>query len=571
MRTTGTRSSRPPRPRPGLLLSLVAIVIALLPATAAAGPGPAAKAPRLDASSWLLVDRKDGAELAARVARKPLAIASTTKLMTAYLALEKLKMKQKLTVPRYEAAAAESVAGLIEGERLTVHDLLVAMLLPSANDAAITVAEGVSGSEKAFVRAMNRTATRLGLSGTHYANPIGLDAKGNYSTAHDLSTLAEELLADKRFRRIVAMPKATLKSGDRRRAVTNTNTLLFSDPSVDGVKTGHTNDAGYVLVASAKRKGVPLLAAVLGAPSESDRDAETEQLLDYGYSLYERQAAVRRDDEQASVAVRYEDEPLSVVARRGVAVRVRDDEKVRVDVEAPAEVEGPIAAGERLGTATVTVDGRFSDRTPLVAARAVAAPTIIDRIGGPPVAGLILLALIVILATVVIAMRRRSNGGGNGNRDSEERMRTRQERIRRRRRGRTNDPHGDAEHRAGPDGRRAADRARQPSPGRRLASRGGRQGRQHRPGPEGARRAGDRDRVRGRSDRRPDPRAARRRAGPPRLRRGCRRLADQPRDRRSDVGRADRDQRARTERHARPTSSASPSGSSTWPAVPSSA
>jgi D-alanyl-D-alanine carboxypeptidase (penicillin-binding protein 5/6) len=282
---------------------------------------------------------------------------------------------------------------------------------------------------------MNRAAADLELAGTHYANPIGLDAKRNYSTAEDLTTLAEELLSDKRFRRIVAMPKAKLTSGARNRTVINTNTLLRSDPTVDGVKTGHTTDAGYVLVASAKRDGVPLLAAVLGAPSETERNDETERLLDYGYGLYAREDAIERGAAEAAAAVRYEDGRLPLTASRGVSVEVRDDQEVKVDADGPAEVEGPIDAGERLGTATVTVDGRFIDRVPLVAGHAVAAPTIVDKIGGPVVVVLIVAVIIVILAVVVIALRRRRNDGNNGDRVSEERMRDRQERIRRRRRG----------------------------------------------------------------------------------------------------------------------------------------
>ncbi len=433
MRAAGLRTAARVRLVPALVL--VVLVVALVPGAAAAERTAPERVPRIDAASWLLIDLKDQAPLAAHAPTERRAIASTTKLMTAYLALRELRMDQRLVVPKYQPAPAESVAGLIEGESLTVHDLLVAMMLPSANDAAFTVADGVSGSEGAFVDEMNDAAHDLGLTGTSYANPIGLDAKKNYSTAADLTTLAQELLADKRFRRIVAMPRATLKSGDHPRVVTNTNTLLLSDPSVDGVKTGHTTEAGYVLVASAKREGVPLLAAVLGAPSEAARDADAEQLLDYGYSLYDRDTPVVREGEEASASVRYEDEPLALVARRGIDVRVREDQKVKVDVEAPAEVEGPVAAGAKLGEATVTVDGRFVDRTPLVAAQAIDAPTIIDKIGGPLVAVLIIVVAIVILAAVVIALRRRSKDGDSDGRDPEERMRTRQERIRRRRGG----------------------------------------------------------------------------------------------------------------------------------------
>jgi D-alanyl-D-alanine carboxypeptidase (penicillin-binding protein 5/6) len=435
MSVTVTRPVAPGRLR---LLLAVALLTAALVATGlvpASAGASTKKPPQLDAASWVLIDLKDGAELAARASGQRRAIASTTKLMTAYLALRDLRMGEKLVVPRYDAEPAESLAGLEKGERLTVHDLLVAMMLPSANDAAETVAQGIAGSEPAFVAEMNRAADKLGLDRTHYANPIGLDAKRNYSTAEDLTTLAEELLTDKRFRRIVAMPKAKLTSGARNRTVINTNTLLRSDPTVDGVKTGHTTDAGYVLVASAKRDGVPLLAAVLGAPSETERNDETERLLDYGYGLYAREDAIERGAAEAAAAVRYEDGRLPLTASRGVSVEVRDDQEVKVDADGPAEVEGPIDAGERLGTATVTVDGRFIDRVPLVAGHAVAAPTIVDKIGGPVVVVLIVAVIIVILAVVVIALRRRRNDGNNGDRVSEERMRDRQERIRRRRRG----------------------------------------------------------------------------------------------------------------------------------------
>ena len=436
MPVTVTRPAAPGRLRLLLAVALLAATLAAAALVPASAGATTKKPPQLDAASWILIDLKDGAELAARAPGARRAIASTTKLMTAYLALRDLRMREKLVVPRYDAEPAESLAGLEKGERLTVHDLLVAMMLPSANDAAETVAQGIAGSEAAFVAEMNRAAGKLGLDRTHYANPIGLDAKGNYSTAADLTTLAEELLSDKRFRRIVAMPKAKLTSGDRNRVVTNTNTLLRSDPTVDGVKTGHTTDAGYVLVASAKRDGVPLLAAVLGASSEAERNDETERLLGYGYGLYAREDAIERGDTEAAAAVRYEDGKLPLTATRGVSVEARDDQKVKVDADGPAEVEGPIDAGERLGEATVTVDGRFIDRVPLVAGHAVAAPTIVDKVGGPLVAALIVAVIIGIMAVVVIALRRRRNDGNDGgDRVSEESMRDRQDRIRRRRRG----------------------------------------------------------------------------------------------------------------------------------------
>lgn len=351
--------------------------------------------------------------------------------MTAYLALRRLPLDEKLKVPPYSAAPAESVAGLSAGERLTVRDLLTAMMLPSANDAAFTVAVGVAGSERAFVAAMNRAAERLGLADTSYSNPIGLDEAGNYSSAADLLKLTGVLMADRRFRRIVSKPKAELTSGATPRTVVTRNTLLLSDPTVDGVKTGHTRDAGYVLVASARRRGVPLLSVVLGAPSEAVRDEDSERLLDYGFSRYRPRAPFEARDELASAAVRYRDEPLALIAGGAVGARVRSDQRFETTVDAPDEVEGPIDEGERLGHVTVRLDGRPIGRVPLLAAESIAAPTVIDRIGGPGVVVAIAIGAIVILVLVVWVIRRR-RGDSRSKRSPQERLRSREQRSRRR-------------------------------------------------------------------------------------------------------------------------------------------
>ena len=250
--------------------------------------------PQIPAAAWLLVDARDGSELAGSKQTRTLPIASTTKLMTAYVVLEELDLDEKITAPGYDALPAESVLGLQEGEKLSVRDLLTAMMLPSANDAAYALAEGAAGSVPAFVDRMNEEAARLGLDDTSYTTPIGLDDPGNGSSARDLATLAGELMKDKRFREIVSQTQATLETGAMPRTVTTRNTLMFSDPSVNGIKTGHTLGAGYVLVASAERGGIPLISVVLGAAGEAERDSASEQLLDFGFSLYQPRVAVKR-------------------------------------------------------------------------------------------------------------------------------------------------------------------------------------------------------------------------------------------------------------------------------------
>lgn len=429
------RAPRAPRRRRWRAATIIAASLAVLagPPGAAAqagnGDGPAGQAPDLDASAWILIDARDGDRLAAEAPNRRRSIASTTKLMTAYLALEE-DLDRKLTVPDYDAAPAESVAGLTEGERLSIRDLVTAMMLPSANDAAATVALGLAPSEEAFVSEMNDAAADLGLRETSYANPIGLDEAGNHSTAADLSKLAMELRDDKRFRRIVSLPEATLESGSVERRLVTRNTLLLADPTVDGIKTGHTLEAGYVLVASAKREDVPLISVVLGTASESARDAASAELLDYGYSLYERRSPFRAEEALASAEVRFDDEPLELLAKRALGVPVRADQELRAQVEAPAEVEGPIAQGEKLGMATVTLDGERVGRVPVIAAAAVAEPTIVDRVGGPLVVVAGGVALIVILVLVAFTLLRRRHLRQEAERSPEERMRSRHQRTR---------------------------------------------------------------------------------------------------------------------------------------------
>ena len=209
--------------------------MALLP-TPARGAEPAAP-PSPPGRAWILVDAGDGSVLAAHDPTAGMPIASTTKLMTAYLSLRELPLDQTLVAPPYHPLIGESLMGLQAGESVSVRSLLYGLLLPSGNDAAVALADGVAGSVPAFVTLMNRTAARLGLRDTHYANPIGLDDPGNYSSARDLTDLAVVLLDDPIFRRIVDTPHADVPGAHPERVV-NHNDLVESTPWVEGVKTG---------------------------------------------------------------------------------------------------------------------------------------------------------------------------------------------------------------------------------------------------------------------------------------------------------------------------------------------
>ncbi len=423
---------------------LALLVLLLVPAAATA-----ATPPKLDARAWTLVDPRDDTVLAAKSPNKRLPIASATKLMTAYLALHKLRPNQMVTAPAYRPSnPAEVTLGLHAGERIRVRDLLYALLLPSAGDAAETLAVAVSGSESAFVADMNRTARKLGLADTSYANPIGLDDPDNYSSAHDLATLASILLRNRLFARIVNTPSATLRSGAQTRTVTSRNTLLGRAPWVDGVKTGHTLDAGYVLVGSGTRGSTRLISVVLGTPSEYARDQSSLELLDYGFSLYHPVTKVSAGETLASPKLDYRDDHLPLIARRPLTVTVREGEQVSTRVTAPDEVGGEIRQGQVLGRVTVMVDGRRAAASPLVAAHAVGAATTLDKAVSSAQNPIVLIALAGIVILLVLLFLMRGRGAREGNpvprapeerqrsprqRTPEERRRMHEERMRRRR------------------------------------------------------------------------------------------------------------------------------------------
>jgi D-alanyl-D-alanine carboxypeptidase (penicillin-binding protein 5/6) len=395
--------------------ALIALIAQLSVALAAVGlllgvapPAGAAEPPQLPARSWLLVDADDGATLAARAPDSRSPVASATKLMTAYAARRDLGLSKRVVAPPYDALAPESLMGLRAGERVAVRDLFYGLLLGSGNDAAVALADAAAGSESAFVGEMNREAKRLELRDTSYANPIGLDQPGSYSTARDLVALTSTLREDRFFRRVLDTPEITVHSGGRPIRLVNRNTLVQTVPWVNGVKTGYTLGAGYVLVGSGTRKGVTLVSAVLGAPSESAREQATLELLDYGFSQYRRERVLKRDERLASASVSYQDLSLPLVADRELAITLRRGQSVNMELVAPSEVEGPIERGERFGEAIVAVDGDEIGRVALVAGRAIPEANIGDRVdaalpGGRALAWILITSAV---ATMLILIAR---------------------------------------------------------------------------------------------------------------------------------------------------------------------
>jgi D-alanyl-D-alanine carboxypeptidase (penicillin-binding protein 5/6) len=373
----------------------------------------AARVPRpslQSASAGIVMDARSGQTLLAKHPDSRRAIASATKLMTALLVLESGKLDKTFTAPAYQALAAESKINLRRGERMTGHDLLTALLLESANDAAVDLAQGVAGSRPAFVARMNRRARQLGLRNTHYANPIGLDAPGNYSSARDLATLARRLMADPTFAATVDRPAATLRSGDHLRTIRNRNLLIGRHRFVDGVKTGHTIAAHYVLVGAAHGNGGKVVSVVLGEPSEGARDVDTLALLRWGIDQYRRVTVLRPGRTVAYAKVAYHDDlRIPLTTRRGASFTLNRGERLTTRVHAPKQLEGPIAAGRRVGSVDVLYVGRRVKTLGLVTARAVPGSTFIARVMDPLGPILTTLALVlVVLGGVLAGLRLRT-------------------------------------------------------------------------------------------------------------------------------------------------------------------
>ena len=387
---------------------------ALAATTLAAAFAPAASAavarPDPDAEAAIVVDAGSGEVLMAEGADERHPIASTTKLMTALLVMERAQPTDVFTAPRYEAAPIESQIGLETGERMRVRDLLTALLLESANDAAVTIATNVSGSRRAFVLDMNRRAAQLGLRSTSYTNPIGLDSRRNRSSARDLSALARILLRDARFAATVDRTQARLRSGERRRTVRNRNTLVGAYPFVEGVKTGHTQQAGYVLVGAGKGRGAEVISVVLGAPSEVARNQSTLDLLRWGVDQFRRVRVAVAGRPVARRPVDGQDEAVvGLTTPRGLTATARRGRRPTTRVRAPEEVEGPLPAGRRVGTLEVRDGPRLLASAPLLTASAVPAPKPFADLRSPTglAVGLTFLVVAAIVLTTARARGRR--------------------------------------------------------------------------------------------------------------------------------------------------------------------
>ena len=359
---------------PAVRLRLLAVCGALaLVAPAAAAP------PAVQARAFHIANGATGETLAAKAARRPLPMASITKLMTVLLALERAKLDEQVTVPAASTTAGGSTASLRAGERLTVRDLIEASLIQSANDAAVALAAHVGrGDVGRFVALMNRRARELRLTSTHFVRPDGLDAPGHVSTARDLTRLARVVMNRPLVRHTVVMRGGEIAGGRR---LSTWNDLLSTFPGLVGVKTGHTSRAGWCQVGAARGAGVTIYATVLGSPTRAQRNADLAALLKWGLSRYRAAAVVSRDRVYATAAAPFGRGPVRLVAPRTLRRAVRIGRPLREQVVVPTVVALPVARGDELGEVRVYDGTRVVARSPLLAANAVDSPSVGARTG----------------------------------------------------------------------------------------------------------------------------------------------------------------------------------------------
>lgn len=330
-------------------------------------------APAVAAKAWLLLDASSGQLIASQAANDRFEPASLTKLMTAYIAFAAIKNKQlslTQTIPISEKAwRAQGSRMFVEPNRaVTVDELLRGMIVQSGNDACIALAEAIAGSEEAFAQLMNKEAARLGMKNSHFTNSNGLPDPQHYSSAHDLALLAAALIRD--FPDFYAQLYSMKEYRYNNITQQNRNRLLWLDPNVDGVKTGFTENAGYCLIASAKRAQRRLLSVVLGTASDSVRAQESQKLLNYGFQFYNSVRLYEKNQAVSTLEVWKGSEnrvKAGFQADMFVTLPRGQVDKVKAEFVSQQPLVAPISAGQRVGTLRVMVETGLVAEYPVVA------------------------------------------------------------------------------------------------------------------------------------------------------------------------------------------------------------
>jgi D-alanyl-D-alanine carboxypeptidase (penicillin-binding protein 5/6) len=348
------------------------LLCAVVAALAWTAPAFAANAPVPDARAFYVVNASNGEVIASHDAQVAVPIASITKLMTVLVALDHLKLDDVVTATSSAAQVGESRIPLVAGQRISVRDLLKGALIQSANNAADTLASAASGGDvPRFVAWMNERAAAIGLHHTHFVRPDGLDAPGHVSSARDVAVLAQVAMHSAIVRSIVRERSDTIEGG---RVVVHTwNDLLGVVPGLFGVKTGHTDDAGWCEVAAVRRQGYTIYAVILGSPTRGQRNVDLQRLITWSVSQY-RTLTLVREKAYAQAALGYGRSPVALVASKPLLRVVRVGRPLVERVVAPTAVGLPVRRGQRLGRVEIWEGRKLVGMRPLLAARSVSRP-----------------------------------------------------------------------------------------------------------------------------------------------------------------------------------------------------
>ena len=333
--------------------------------------------PELAVKAYLLQDFNSGSIVAASKKDERVEPASLTKIMTAYLSFDAiqhghLKLDQILPVSEKAWKVEGSKMFIDPKTPVTVDELLHGMIIQSGNDASITLAIGIAGSEEQFADMMNKQATKLGMKNTHFMNATGLPDKDHYTTAQDLMTLATALIRDfpLEYKRLYSVKEYTYNKITQ----PNRNRLLWLDANVDGMKTGHTDTAGYCLIASAKHGESRLVSVVLGAANETMRATESQKLLNYGFQFFESTLVYKQAQTINTLRV-YKGQDKVVAATIGkdfyLSLPKGDYARVKASMTSKQPLLAPISAGQTIGKITFSLDGKIINEQALLAAKAV--------------------------------------------------------------------------------------------------------------------------------------------------------------------------------------------------------
>ena len=331
---------------------------------------PAPAPPIIGAKSYLVVDATTGRELASLDPDKALAPASLTKIMTTYVVFTALKQGQisledEVTISEKAWRMPGSRMFVEVGKRIAVEDLLLGMIVQSGNDASVALAEHIAGTEGVFAQMMNQYAQGLGMHSSNFLNATGMPAEGHVTTARDLATLARAMIEEfPDYYAWHAVKEFTFNDIKQ----SNRNSLLWRDPSVDGLKTGHTDDAGYCLVSSAKRDDMRIVSVVMGTSSTKARTNGSQALLNYGFRFFETRLLFKAGEEVTTTRIwksANETSRLGVLEDLYITVRRGTYDQLESTLDIPAIVEAPIAAGQPVATLNISLGEQEVQSTPL--------------------------------------------------------------------------------------------------------------------------------------------------------------------------------------------------------------